>query len=317
MMFQLSSSDGSTGPRAFSMRAGSASVLSPNSASGPRPIGDSPPVPSSFVAVATAAGGRHQGHHQRDAEDPEPLHVFLPLLCRWRSPSPSFGSLIRASFLILSCRWSCPVGAGAAAFLSPRSRSRCSTPRMIRSPEINMPPMMTRPNTTDWRAVGRPIVGASWLRPVRNSAATNVESGLARPPVNEAPPIHPPRSAPGGTGADVDTRPTQQPGQCQAGRRVQDRGGHVDHDLVQAHADAHDARRDRVGADHPEPASDRRIAKHDADEDREADAEPEDGADPEDREYPIRPALGDRALDREGAIRSDSPGRSRSGPRRA
>ena len=52
-----------------------------------------------------------------------------------------------------------------------------------------MPPMITRPNTTDCRAVGSPIVSISWLRPVRKRAAANVETGLARPPVSEAPPI--------------------------------------------------------------------------------------------------------------------------------
>ena len=49
--------------------------------------------------------------------------------------------------------------------------------------------MMTRPNTTNWSEVGSPITRIIWLRPVRNSAATNVDSGLARPPVSEAPPI--------------------------------------------------------------------------------------------------------------------------------
>jgi len=39
------------------------------------------------------------------------------------------------------------------------------------------------------RAVGSPIVRITWLRPVRNRAAANVDNGLARPPVREAPPI--------------------------------------------------------------------------------------------------------------------------------
>src|SRR5262245_17687354 len=49
MMFQLVSSDGSTGPRAFSTSAGSASVLSPNSARAPvAPVA----APASVAPVA-------------------------------------------------------------------------------------------------------------------------------------------------------------------------------------------------------------------------------------------------------------------------
>jgi hypothetical protein len=54
MMFQLASSDGSTGPRAFSIKAGSASVLSPNSASAPlAPV--APPLSVAPVAVVSSS----------------------------------------------------------------------------------------------------------------------------------------------------------------------------------------------------------------------------------------------------------------------
>ena len=39
--------------------------------------------------------------------------------------------------------------------------------------------MMTRPNTTNWRAVGSPMTSIIWLRPIRKKAAANVESGLS------------------------------------------------------------------------------------------------------------------------------------------
>jgi hypothetical protein len=60
---------------------------------------------------------------------------------------------------------------------------------MIRSPDTNMPPMITSPKTTNWSAVGRPITRIIWVSPARKNAAVHVESGLASPPVSEAPPI--------------------------------------------------------------------------------------------------------------------------------
>ena len=94
----------------------------------------------------------------------------------------------RVSFLnrpasLRSCRFA------SVRFGDRRSRSTCSTPLMIRSPETSMPPMITRPKTTNWSAVGSPMTRIIWLRPVRKKAAAKVDSGLARPPVSEAPPM--------------------------------------------------------------------------------------------------------------------------------
>src|SRR5215207_4251327 len=58
MMFQLASSDGSTGPRAFSIKAGSASVLSPNSASTP-PAPVAVPLSVAPVAVVSSSSPPH------------------------------------------------------------------------------------------------------------------------------------------------------------------------------------------------------------------------------------------------------------------
>src|SRR5690606_8176021 len=70
-----------------------------------------------------------------------------------------------------------------------RSRSTRSTRRMIRSPEISIPAMITAPNTTFWRAVDRPSTLITWLSQVMKNAAEAVAKELARPPVREAPPM--------------------------------------------------------------------------------------------------------------------------------
>ena len=49
--------------------------------------------------------------------------------------------------------------------------------------------MITSPNTTNCRAVGSPITRIIWVSPARKNAAAHVETGLASPPVSEAPPI--------------------------------------------------------------------------------------------------------------------------------
>ena len=55
---------------------------------------------------------------------------------------------------------------------------------MIRSPETSMPPMMTRPKTTNWSAGGKAEHSHHlWFSPARKKAAAQVEIGLARPPV--------------------------------------------------------------------------------------------------------------------------------------
>ena len=52
-----------------------------------------------------------------------------------------------------------------------------------------MPPMITRPKTTNCSAVGKPMTRIIWLSPARKKPATHVDSGLASPPVSEAPPM--------------------------------------------------------------------------------------------------------------------------------
>src|ERR671925_774715 len=97
MMFQLASSEGSTGPRAFSISAGSASVLSPNPANGPLPaLGVPPPIPPSFVSPSSPP----QFAATRAISSAMPMILsrcmsFSPSF-RWRSPSPvrrTYGSV--------------------------------------------------------------------------------------------------------------------------------------------------------------------------------------------------------------------------------
>ena len=82
MMFQLASSDGSTGPRAFSTKRrvgiGALSELRerPAGAGGGATFGGS--GGSRLVTVATAARRCHQHERDDDSGDPDPLHVPPP-----------------------------------------------------------------------------------------------------------------------------------------------------------------------------------------------------------------------------------------------
>ncbi len=238
MMFQLASSDGSTGPRAFSTNAGSASVLSPNSdnvpgAPGAPPVELAGPVVPVAVRSSSSSSLPHAAATNASTATMPMILILLMflLLGRWRSPSRIDRLETRRILADLPPFSSASVAGCASWFAWPtrfgplRSRSTCSTPLMIRSPETSMPPMMTRPNTTNWRAVGSPIARIIWLRPVRKKAAANVDIGLARPPVSEAPPITTAAIGPRRYGVPTATPGLRRsPASATPGDGVEDRG---------------------------------------------------------------------------------------------
>ena len=182
-----------TGPIACSTSAGSASVLSPNSASGPLPV--APVAPLAPVAPADDESLLSPPLPRPTmASSATMLTILIRCMLLLSTPSMSLAISDRCLVMITPPFLSpypspepttvCVVGSGLL-----RSRSTCSTARMIRSPDTNMPPTMTRPNTTNWSAVGSPITRIIWLSPARKKAAAQVESGLASPPVSDAPPI--------------------------------------------------------------------------------------------------------------------------------
>jgi hypothetical protein len=106
MMFQLASSDGSTGPSAFRTRSGSASMLSPNSERAPPAtvvVGSA--VAAVVVgAAAVVVGVAVQGD---DADDLDSFHLSPPIELMALVPSRTCETRgIRVSFLKRFPRWS-------------------------------------------------------------------------------------------------------------------------------------------------------------------------------------------------------------------
>jgi hypothetical protein len=172
-----SPSGGVIGPMAFSSRAGSAAVVSsPYAAKGlsPSPAGVvvSPPpsvvvgsAPWVVVASSPAVVVVSPPSSAHAARMSASTAIRLMTLVRFISSSnwtvsPSFS--FSYCWLILSNLLSQPaiqpvVFSRSRRRCLRRSRSSCSTPLMMRSPETSIPPMMTTPNTTNWSAVGSPM----------------------------------------------------------------------------------------------------------------------------------------------------------------